>query len=445
MSKYSYCLVACARWETDTIQEWLLYHRSIGFEHVYLYCNDDDASELYEKVMPFNMVDKPFVTFNHHHIQGDQKGMYNHFLDKYAKETEYFIFLDVDEFICIRNINNIDNFVKGGFRDCDDIYFNWLSFGPNGHLTRPKGSVLENYTRRDKSPFVLTKHLVKTASFFEKQSRDHLPPPFHHAFSASENWIAKNVLGEDMMTYLSSDHATQAHYLSMDRRGERIIETACIFHYAFKSLDDLERRVRRGLKGAFVGQKIWQDAFDSESYVSLFESLNTVEDTYLQEYWNGLVLNGVSQRTLPGKAISLNKARLGNASQSSVSKWSLNEDPQIEAQGAISGSPTGGYQFHTDADDTPWWALKFPEVTEISQIIIYNRMDVPHRANNIVVECCSDDGIWQEVGAWNSDTPFGGIDGKPFVIDIEEKIKINGIRIRGLFKDYLHLDQVEIY
>ncbi len=53
MSQHRYSIVTPARWEAESIVEWLIYHRSIGFDHVYLYCNDDDASELFDRLCPF--------------------------------------------------------------------------------------------------------------------------------------------------------------------------------------------------------------------------------------------------------------------------------------------------------------------------------------------------------------------------------------------------------
>ncbi len=50
--KYKFSIAACARWETKNISEWIAYHRAIGFEHIYLYCNDNDPAELYECLLP---------------------------------------------------------------------------------------------------------------------------------------------------------------------------------------------------------------------------------------------------------------------------------------------------------------------------------------------------------------------------------------------------------
>src|SRR6202012_3377326 len=70
--KYAFSLVACARWEETTIQEWVEYHKSIGFSHIYLYSNDDDPNPLFRAVAPYTYGPDPFVTFMHWPIRGQQ-------------------------------------------------------------------------------------------------------------------------------------------------------------------------------------------------------------------------------------------------------------------------------------------------------------------------------------------------------------------------------------
>src|SRR5271155_3644064 len=96
---YEFVLVACARWESSCIAEWIVYHRLLGFEHLYLYCNDDDPGELYAAVLPFIIGPEPFVTFHHFRYLGQQQAMYLHYLEHYKDQTKWFMFLDIDEFL----------------------------------------------------------------------------------------------------------------------------------------------------------------------------------------------------------------------------------------------------------------------------------------------------------------------------------------------------------
>lgn len=69
--RFKFTIVACARWENNYIAEWLNYYRAIGFDHVFLYCNDDDPTALFEKVLPFTLGLNPFVTFRFYPIRGN--------------------------------------------------------------------------------------------------------------------------------------------------------------------------------------------------------------------------------------------------------------------------------------------------------------------------------------------------------------------------------------
>ena len=41
---YATSIVACARWEDPYVAEWVTYHLDLGFDHIYLHCNDDDPA-----------------------------------------------------------------------------------------------------------------------------------------------------------------------------------------------------------------------------------------------------------------------------------------------------------------------------------------------------------------------------------------------------------------
>jgi hypothetical protein len=126
MHKHKFSLVACARWEETEIQEWIEYHRSIGFDHIYLYSNDDDPAILFRAIVPYAYGPDPFVTFRHWPRVGAQPAIYLDFLKTYRSETEWFSFLDVDEFFVLKGINNIGRFMRDYETSVDCLYFNWV-------------------------------------------------------------------------------------------------------------------------------------------------------------------------------------------------------------------------------------------------------------------------------------------------------------------------------
>ncbi|NHN84179.1 hypothetical protein GOB93_05915 [Acetobacter musti] len=446
MKKNNYSLVTCARWEKDCIQEWLVYHRSIGFDHVYIYCNDDRPDDLYEKILPFNIGTEPFVTFLFHPQKGDQNGMYRHFLQHFRHETERFMFLDVDEFVCIRNTNNIDALVQNGLNDCDDIVFNWVWFGNSGFVERPGGSVLLNYVNRSAGVFILTKHLIKSSVFDEKIRIENLDAIFHHRISPASHpgLTVKNVLGEDYTAFIDGSDDEKAHYLYQENRSQRILETACIFHYAFKSEKDLVARARRSTEGSFSGQKAWKDLYDSGNLQGFFAPLNAVKDTYLRRYWMDLLLNGNRSTTNSGNTQNIKIERFGIADQSSVSPWSVGATTRNDAANGINGISDGAYHFHTEHEPDPWWTLTFPDPVLIRSVVIHNRPDVPYRANGLIAEVRLPHGDWREIGTLDSGMMAGSAHNNIFTISPDQPVICDILRLRLPRKEYLHLSQVEV-
>jgi hypothetical protein len=161
MPQYRHAIVAFARWETDAILEWLTYHRSIGFDHVYLYCNDDDPTEPFDRVCPFLGGPAPFVTFNHYPVQGRQWETYLHWFRSYTSETEWVAFLDIDEFLALPGTENVGHYIEQFPPACDAIHVHWIYYGPMGFATRPPGSVLRQYTRRQAWVSLETKTIVR--------------------------------------------------------------------------------------------------------------------------------------------------------------------------------------------------------------------------------------------------------------------------------------------
>src|SRR4051794_24548446 len=103
--RYRYSLVACARWEEKDVLERVQYHWTLGFDHIYLYSNDDDPMPTFRMLTPYLFGSAPFITFRHvpkrDPTTPQQADIYFHFLRNYKQETEWFSFLDIDGFLVL--------------------------------------------------------------------------------------------------------------------------------------------------------------------------------------------------------------------------------------------------------------------------------------------------------------------------------------------------------
>src|ERR1700761_6521317 len=164
MPRHRFSLVACARWEEKHIQEWVEYHKSIGFEHVYLYSNDDDPEPLFSAIAPWAYGPDPFVTFRHWPEAGAQVDIYMDFLSTFRHQTEWFAFLDIDEFLVLKRSNNVAAFMRDYESSVDCLYFNWLPYGHNAKLRRDDQPTLLSHPRRARRIDTHTKMLCRSAA-----------------------------------------------------------------------------------------------------------------------------------------------------------------------------------------------------------------------------------------------------------------------------------------
>lgn len=142
--------------EVFYIKEWLEFGILQGVEHYFIYDNGSTDGTL-DILNEYK--NKGFVTlYSWPEVNPIQFKAYNHCLTFHGKESVFIGFLDCDEFLLPGEHlegETIISFLKD-LEDCAGIAVNWEIFGSNGHLTKPEGLVIENYTRRqaDLNPHV---------------------------------------------------------------------------------------------------------------------------------------------------------------------------------------------------------------------------------------------------------------------------------------------------
>jgi hypothetical protein len=441
---YRYSLVACARWETDAIVEWLTYHRAIGFEHVFLYCNDDDPIVLYEKILPFG---EGFVTFLHYPFVGQQYLMYRHFLLHQKHKTEWFQILDIDEFLYLGPHRSIADYMQPKIHDHDSIYFNWVAFGASGHQTRPTGSVLRNFTRRCPNPDAHTKTMTRSSAIRTERLDAYTHYSLHHHWPVELLPSAKfNILGAPMDEYWHDFPFRARPYVLEPAHRDAILAGPCIFHYFVKSEQDFHRRRERSISADFANQGNWARMLDDGQAAALFAHLDEVHDDRLARFWTEHLAR--APRLLDPPGAWPNVAIGKQADQSSISPFSRGATTREDAAGAVTGRPTGEYGFHTDEEDRPWWSVDLGAACDIALIRIFNRFDhraIGERFREFDLQASADGQDWDTIAAVRGDRIWGGIDGDPYLFQPDLPPTARHVRIILAGRGILHLDQVEIY
>jgi hypothetical protein len=447
-----FSIVACARWEENDIVEWLEYHRAIGIDHFYIYSNDDTPVTLLKTLSPYIYADDPIVTYRHWPIVGQQPQIYFHFLENCKHETEWFSFLDIDEFMVFRNVDSIAAFMEKFERNHDAVYLNWLHFGNNYLVERDPDSTLFAYTRRARQIDHHTKMITRSAAIDAALVRERFTAGgigfwhFWNDYGVPEDRLTNVILGS--VAGYTADFPKQAlEYVRRPNVSETMINTAFIAHFQLKSERDFLRRAERG---GFEFSTTWGQMYQDGRYRQLLDRMNAVEDTYLAAFWARRV--GAKQETglyspVPRPALP-NIALRKPARQSSRSPEPPNH-PRAHVQGhGNDGVRTGVFGFHTAQEDAPWWAVDLLDPHELAEIHLYNRVNIPgvaERASHIALETSLDGEIWTEIFAHDG-SRFGGIGaGGPLVVRPAPGIVARHLRVISRRRTALHLDEVEVY
>jgi hypothetical protein len=449
--------MVCARWEERDIVEWVQYHRAVGFDHIFLYSNDDDPMPTFRALTPFLYGADAFITFQHYPKrrpgQPQQPDIYFHFLRHHKHKTEWFSMLDADEFFVFKGVNNVHAFMAEFENDCDALYFNWLVYGSAGKLKRDFDSVLLSHTLRTERIDVHTKMITRSAIISETEIKNKFGEThksFWHFWAEYHipDIRLVNVLHDNMAEYSANFPTNALTYVRTEGVSDRLIAKAYVAHFQFKSEEDFMRRVARG--GSHTNS-LWKKAFEDGSYKKRLLSGNNRMDVYLAQLWLGQVgeaFNFMTEIWVPVPNLP-NVALRKPTRQSSVNAGSEEAPPYSWPVGhANDGVRTGGYGFATNHEDRPWWMIDLLAPHAIAEIHIYNRVDTPEfaaRASRIAVASSDDSVNWTRIFALDGKTPVGGIRSKPLVIRPEPPVQARYIRILSPVPTTLHLDEVEIY
>jgi hypothetical protein len=118
--------------------------------------------------------------------------------------------------------------------------------------------------------------------------------------------------------------------------------------------------------------------------------------------------------------------------------------PEEDAAGACDGHKNGQWGFHTGFDDRPWWQVDLGKPLALQRVLVYNRCDeVAGRASRLEILLSDDGQAWRQVYRHDGSTFYGFKGGKPLEVPLGATARFLRIQLPG--RDYLHLDEVEIF
>lgn len=156
---YNLAFTVIIKNEAEYLEEWILFHKSVGVEKFYIYDNGstDNVYDILEKYIKQGLVEYTY-------LPGKNKQLvaYNHSVYAHRYETKYMGFIDADEFVFSideKMPELIDSLIQK--YNASGVAINWRMYGSSGYEYKQKGSVIENYKYRALDSFGPNKH-VKT-------------------------------------------------------------------------------------------------------------------------------------------------------------------------------------------------------------------------------------------------------------------------------------------
>ena len=144
-------LVCIAKNEDKYIDEWIQYHLKLGFNAIHIYQNDWKHTNPHPKA-------------TYHDIPGNnkQEEAYNQFLKAHHQQYRWAAFLDIDEYLVLKQHKNIHDFIKE-YSLYPAIGINWVLYGDNGMEEPADGdySLLKRFTRCQDNINVHVKPIVR--------------------------------------------------------------------------------------------------------------------------------------------------------------------------------------------------------------------------------------------------------------------------------------------
>lgn len=138
-------ICAIAKLENNYIYDWAKYHLQLGFNHIYIYDNNDIDGELIEDVFTGSQIEDYITIID---VRGQKKvqlKVYNSFYRTY--DFDWCAFIDIDEYISFNpdsNISQIDQLVSP-LSEHSAIMLNWLCYGDCGHIYYEKVPVINRF------------------------------------------------------------------------------------------------------------------------------------------------------------------------------------------------------------------------------------------------------------------------------------------------------------
>ena len=225
------------REENLYIKEFVEYYFKLGIDHIFIYDDNEPNTEKISDVLEVKYNNKITIYEN---IKGRINGQSTAFTDCYQKNLkkyDWFLMVDMDEYLYIVN-NTLKNYLSNQIFDkCDFIIFLWVIPNDNNLVYYDQRSLFERF----KGPYKKSKVIKSIIRGNIKDLKYWVHSP---VFSPKKNITCNNegkIMSFKHFEFVSSNQIST--------------KNAYIIHYKFKSTEEFINKYKRGYRN-WLGNKI---------------------------------------------------------------------------------------------------------------------------------------------------------------------------------------------
>ena len=156
------CLCTIGKLENLYVREFVSHYKSYGVDKIFIYDNNNINDERFETVINDYIRIGFVMIIDYRGKEKQQLKAYQDCLNKNYKEFSWIIFYDMDEFIHLKNFNNIKDYLnQPKFIKCQSIQLNMFFHNDNDLLYYDNRSLFQRFIKKIKRPIEPVKSIIK--------------------------------------------------------------------------------------------------------------------------------------------------------------------------------------------------------------------------------------------------------------------------------------------
>ena len=253
--------------DEDYLHEWVDYHTLLGVERFFIYDNESRVSV--REILAEEVAGGRVIVIDAPGTSGQQT-VYAHCLHYFGAHTRWLGFIDADEFIVPKTTTDVRTFLTD-YEGYGGLGIHWVIFGSSGHIEKPVGTQIENYTLAAPPDFQ-PNHSIK--SIVQTQYAVY-PARVHYFFYRAGYYV----INEDYVQVIGFEIP-------------RVVNKIQLNHYFTRSQEHFEIKIKRG-QSANEPPRTMNDfyAYDNPSKIKDNHIINLTEKILQGENINLLHLS----------------------------------------------------------------------------------------------------------------------------------------------------------